>query len=152
MKWQDNPFALLTLAQTFAFVAKQWGEDGLRTLLSRETEEAYYAMKGRKWQPMGWKEAHEDASDELHALGLEMPAKLISEYAETLLSLYDESECPYDKPGTDRSYWLDQNAFHKKIREYERKKRNSLHKEGEASKSAGEGGNEKPNQANHQTQ
>jgi hypothetical protein len=147
--WQDNPFASLTLAQTYAYAAKEWGEEGLRTLLSKETQEWYYGRNGRKWQPMGWKESHEDAADELEALGLEMPAKIIAEFAETLPSLFDEP-CPYTKPGINRRAWLEDNAFHKRQREQERKKRNSLRKEASKSK-AGEGGNDKPNQANHQT-
>jgi hypothetical protein len=149
--WQDNPFASLSLAQTYAFVAKQWGEDGLRKLFSREVEEWYYARKGRKWRPMGWLEQHQDAADELAALGLTGPAKIVAEHAETLPSLFDESQCPYPKPGTDRKAWLEDNQFHRRQREAERKKRNSLQKEGEASKSAGEGGNERATQANHQT-
>jgi hypothetical protein len=78
---------------------------------------------------MGWKESHEDAAEELNALGLEIPAKIISDYAATLPSLYDESRCPYKEPGTDRNYWLDRNAFAKRLREEERvKRRHSLSK------------------------
>jgi hypothetical protein len=95
-----NPFLDLTLAQTFAWVAKHHGEKGLRDVLSEEMHDLACSRKGiqRKY-PVGWRESHKEAAAELEALGLDNIARIIAEYAETLPSLHDEQiSCPYIKP------------------------------------------------------
>lgn len=89
----DNPLRDLTLGQTFAWIAKHFGDDGLRYSLSKEA----FDRVNRAW-PVGWQEPHLQAAGELEALGLAEPAKIVREYAEMLPSLDDDNNCPYLEP------------------------------------------------------
>src|SRR5262245_49069793 len=94
----QNPFSNFTTAQMYAYVFKHHGETGLRYVLSREAHDLVCAHKGvHRTYPVGWKESYEEAAEELEALGLDVPAKIVAEYAKKLPSLSEHLRRPVRK-------------------------------------------------------
>ena len=79
---KTNPYLKLSAPELYAFIFKEWGEDGLRQVLERK---------------IGWKETHRDHAKELDRIGLQSVAKIILEYAELMPSLDSNA---------DRDAWL----------------------------------------------
>src|SRR5262245_48295793 len=94
----DNPFRTLSLAQMYAWLFKNHGEEGLRYFLSREAHDRVCAHKGvYRPYPVGWRESCEEASEELEALGLDVSARILADHAKQLPSLHEHLGWPVRK-------------------------------------------------------
>jgi hypothetical protein len=110
MTLPTNPFHGYTLAQCLAFVAKRWGEEGLRQLLEGDPRRNQGYLTNREYL--------EDAVHELEALGLGKVAAIVSEYTAKCPSIYDqEIACPHMRKShkkrmeTDKAKYLWRSAL-----------------------------------------